>query len=151
MHPFYVLISRKHMRKDYEELFTNLKPVEPPAGLFDRIILAIKREQELQKTRKLLFTFLFLLVVSFITIPFSWFTLVNQIENSGISYFIFTAVSDLGTFLVLWRDFSLAILGSLPITGIVAFAVSAGMALFTLRLFLYKKRLLLGYLVNNFS
>jgi len=41
------------MRKDYEKLFANLEAPEPPAGLFNRIILAIKREQELRRTRRL--------------------------------------------------------------------------------------------------
>jgi hypothetical protein len=139
------------MRKDYEELFTHIKPKEPPAGLFDRIILAIKREQELQRTRRLLFGFLFLLVVSFIATPLSWAMLQNQVENSGILYFVSTALSDFDTFLALWQDFGLAILESLPIMGIVVFTTSVGIALFTLRLFLYKKRLLLGYLMHSFS
>ena len=139
------------MRKDYERLFTNLKPVEPPAGLFDRIILAIKREQELQHTKRLLIGFLFLLVVSLIATPFSWTLLVSQVENSGILYFVSTAISDFGTFLTLRKDFGLAILESLPIIGIIAFTISVGMTLFTLRLFLYRKRLLLGYLMHNFA
>ena len=136
------------MRKDYEELFTHIKPKEPPAGLFDRIILAIKREQELQHTRRLLFGFLFLLVASFIATPFSWSILINQIESSGISYFISIALSDVGTFLILWKDFSLAILESLPLTGMMIFAISLGMCIFTLRLFLHRKRLLLNYLLS---
>jgi len=52
------------MHKDYEKLFTHLEPVEPAAGLFDKIILAIKREQELRNTKKLAFGFLALLVFS---------------------------------------------------------------------------------------
>ncbi len=82
------------MRKDYEKLFSRLKPAEPPVGLFDRIILAIKREQELQHTKRLLFGFLFLLVASFIATPLSWSILISQIESSGISYFISTALSN---------------------------------------------------------
>jgi hypothetical protein len=136
------------MEKDYKNLFSHLQPVEPPPGFFDRIILAIKQEQELQKTRRLLFGFLFLLIVSSVATSLSWTLLVNQIESSGISYFISTALSDFGAFLALWQDFGLAILESLPITGIAAFAISAGMAFFTLRFFLYRKRLLLGYLLN---
>lgn len=145
MHPFFVLV---YMRKDYEQLFSHLEPQEPVAGLFDRIILAIKREQELQHTKRLLFGFLFLLVASFITIPLSWIMLASQAENSGILYFVSAAVSDFRTFLALWQDFGLAILESLPILGIAAFVISIGLALFTLRLFLYKKRLLLGYLIR---
>ena len=139
------------MRWDFEKLFSHLKSAEPPAGLFDRIILAIKREQELQRTKRLLFSFLFLLVVSLIATPFSWTMLVSQVKSSGILYFISTAVSDFGTFLTLWQNFGLAILESLPIMGMVAFTISIGMAIFTLRLFLYKKRLLFGYLTHNFS
>jgi hypothetical protein len=139
------------MRKDYEKLFTYLKPTEPPAGLFDRIIFAIKREQELQHTKRLLFGFLFLLVASFIATPFSWMVLVSQAENSNISYFISTALSDFGTFLSLWQDFTLLILESLPITGMIVFAISLGISVFTLRLFLYRKRLLLGYLMQSFA
>ena len=136
------------MRKDYEKLFSHLEPAEPSAGLFDRIILAIKREQELRHTRRLVFGFAGLLVVSFVAIPFSWTILVNQIESSGISYFVSIAISDFGTFLVLWQDFSLAILESLPLTGMIAFAISLSLSVFTLQLFLYRKRLLLGYLIN---
>jgi len=83
-----------------------------------------------------------------VAVPFSWAMLVGQVGSSGILYFVSAAVGDFGTFLALWQDFGLAILESLPITGMVAFVVSVGMALFTLRLFLYKKRLLLGYLLN---
>jgi len=137
------------MRQDLEKLFSHLEPAEPPAGLFDRIVLTIKREQELRHTRRLVFGFLFLLVASLIATPLSGVMLVNQVENSGISYFISTAISDLGIFFIQWQDFCLAILESLPITGMVAFTLSIGMALFTLRLFLHRKRLLLGYLTSN--
>jgi len=150
MHPFIVLISRD-MRKDYEKLFTNLESKEPPVGLFDRIILAIKREQELQHTKRLLFGFLSLLLVSLIATPLSGTMLVTQIDNSGILYFISTAISDFGSFLVLWQDFGLAILESLPLMGMMAFAASIGISVFTLRLFLHRKRLLLGYLMHSIS
>jgi len=136
------------MRQDFEKLFSHLKPAEPPAGLFDRIILAIKREQESQHTRRLVFGFASLLIVSFMAVPFSLTILVGQVESSGILYFISTAVSDFGTFLIMWQDFSLAVLESLPLTGMIAFAISLSLSVFTLRLFLYRKRLLLGYLFN---
>jgi len=134
------------MRKDYEKLFTNLELKEPPASLFDRIILAIKREQELRHTKRLLFGFLFLLLISLVITPISGAMLVNQMESSGIFYFVSTTISDFGVFLTLWQDFGLAILESLPLMGMMVFAISLGISVFTLRLFLYKKRLLLRYL-----
>jgi hypothetical protein len=137
------------MPKDYEELFTHIKPKEPPEGLFDRIILAIKREKENRQTKRLLFGFLLLLIVSFVATPLSLTILLNQIKTSGIFYLISTAVSDFGTFLVVWKDFILAILEFLPITEIITFLISLGICLFTLRLFLYRKKLLVQYLFNN--
>ncbi len=133
------------MENNYEKLFSNLELKEPPVGLFDRIILAIKREQEARKTKRLLFGFLFLLLVSLIATPLSGAMLVNQIESSGIFYFISTAIGDLGTFFALWQDFGLAILESLPIGGIMTFLLSLAVSVFTLRLFLRRKRLLLSY------
>lgn len=150
MHPFIVLVNRD-MRKDYEKLFTNLDPKEPPVGLFDRIIFAIRREQELRYTKRLLFGFLSLLLISLVATPISGAMLVNQVESSGISYFISTAISDLGTFFALCQDFGLAILESLPVIGMITFLLSLAISVFTLRLFLHRKRLLFGYLVHSIS
>jgi hypothetical protein len=125
-----------------------IQQIEPPPGLFDQIISAIKREEELRKTKKLLFGFLSLLVLSFIVTPLSLTMLVSQLKSSGIFYFISTAISDFGTFFALWKDFGLAILESLPITEIITFSISLGICLFTLRLFLYRKKLLFQYLFN---
>jgi len=146
MHPFVVLVDM--VRKDYEKLFTHLEPPEPPAGLFERIILAIKREQELRNTKRLAFGFLALLVISLTAAPFSWTLFAGQIQDSGILQFVEVALSDLGAFFVSWQDFSLAIAESLPVTGIVLFTINMILAVFTLRLFLYKKRLLVGYLFH---
>ena len=147
MHPFVVLVDM--VRKDYEKLFTHHEPPEPPAGLFERIILAIKREQELRNTKRLAFGFLALLLVSLATAPFSWTLVAGQIQDSGMLQFIEVALSDLGAFFVSWQDFSLAIAESLPIMGITIFIVNMILAVFTIRLFLYKKRLLVGYLLHG--
>lgn len=136
------------MRKDYEKLFTNLTPPEPSAGLFDRILLAIKREQELRSTKRLAFGFLAILAVSLIAAPFSWTLFSGQMAESGILQFVSVAMSDLGTFLSIWPDSVMAVAESLPVIGIVLFTVNMILAVFTLRLFLYKKRLLVGYLFH---
>lgn len=130
------------MHKDYEKLFSRLKPVEPPDGLFERVILAIKREQELQHRKRLLFSFFALLIVSIVAAPFSWMLFMNQVKESGILYFISTAFSDIKTTLVLWRDFGWAILESLPITGIAILTINIGLALYAFQLFFKRRRLL---------
>ena len=132
MHPFVVLLY-----------------MEPPTGLFDRIILAIKREQELRNTKRLVFSFLALLAVSLTAAPFSWMFFSGQMAQSGILQFMSIAVNDLGTFLALWPDSVMAVAESLPVMGIMIFAINMILAAFTLRLFLYKKRLLVGYLLHG--
>jgi hypothetical protein len=69
--------------------------------------------------------------------------------ESGILQFISVAMSDLGIFLSIWPDSVVAVAESLPVTGIVLFTVNMILAVFTLRLFLYKKRLLVGYLFHT--
>lgn len=130
--------------------FSRFTPIkEPSAGLFDRIILAIKKEKELRQTRKLLIGFFLLLAVSFVATPLSFLALKNQIDGSGVLYLISAAASDLRTFFSFWQIFSLAILESVPIMEIVVFMLSIGIVLFTLRLFLHKRRMLLDYLIKG--
>ena len=137
------------MRKDYEKLFTHLEPPEPPAGLFDRIILAIRREQELRNTKRLAFGFLALLVISLSAAPFSWTLFTGQIQDSGVLQFVEIALSDLGAFFASWQEFSLAVAESLPVMGIAIFAINMILAVFALRFFLYKKRLLAGFFLHG--
>jgi hypothetical protein len=137
------------MRNGDEKFFTHLETPEPPAELFDKILLAIKREQELRKTKRLTFGFLALLLLSFATIPFSWMIFASQIKDSGMLQFIEVALSDLGAFFNSSQDFILAIAESLPPIGIAIFTVNIILALFTLRLFLSKKRELVSYLLRG--
>ncbi len=136
------------MRKEYKKL-DHFSPAEPSAGLFDRIILAIKKEQELQNKRRLLFSFFSLLIVSIAAVPFSWTVLAEQIRNSGILYFVSAAFNNLSNFMIFGKDFGLALLESLPIAGIILFTLNIILAVFTLRLFLYRKQFLFKYLGHN--
>lgn len=147
MHPFVVLVNM--VRKDYEKLFTHLEPPEPAAGLLDRILLAIKREQELRNTKRLAFGFLALLVVSVIAAPFSWAFFSGEVASSGILQFISVAISDFGTFFAVWPDSFMAVAESLPVMSLMLFAVNMALAVFTLRLFLHRKRMLIGYFLHG--
>jgi len=137
------------MRKDYEKLFAHLEPPEPSVGLSDRIILAIRREQELRNTKRLAFGFLALLGISLSSMPFSWRFFAGQMAESGVLQFLSIAINNLGTFLTLWPDSIMAIAESLPVMGITVFIVNTILAVFTLRLFLYKKRLLATFLLQS--
>ena len=135
------------MRKGDEKIFTHIESSELPAGLFDRIIFAIKRERELRNSKRLAFEFLTLLIVSLMAAPFSWMFFSGQMAKSGILQFISIAVDDLGIFLSLWPDSIMAVVESLPVAGIIIFTINIIFAVFTLRLFLCKKKLLVGYLL----
>lgn len=139
------------VRKDYEKLFTHLEPPKLPAGLFDRIIMAIQRERELQNTKRIAFGFLALLLVSFALAPFSWAYFSGQVADSGILRFISVAFSDPGPMFAFWPDILLAIAESLPVTALSAFTINMILAVFTLRLFLHKKRLLAGYFIRGMN
>jgi hypothetical protein len=135
----------------YGKLFSQIEAAEPSAGLLDRVLLAIKKEQRRQQARKLAFVLVLLLVVSVAATSFSWTILVGQLAKSGFIYFIKAALSDFATFLSLWQDFGLAVLESLPILGLVALMASIGLFVFTLRWFLREKDLLAGYFSHNFN
>ncbi len=147
MHPFVVLVSM--VRKDYEKLFSHLEPPEPPAGLLDKILLAIKREQELRHTKRLALSFLALLIISVSAAPFSWAFFSDEAMSSGITQFLSIAVNDIGTFLSLWPDSFMAVAESLPIMSFALFIINITLAVFTLRLFLHRKRLLINYFMHG--
>jgi len=137
------------MEKDNKKFSNQLLDLEPSPELFDRIILAIRKEKELRKTKRLLFGFLFLSIFSISIMPLSCKMLINQMRNSGIFYFISTAVSDLETFLIFWQDFIFAILESLPIVEIVFFVTNLIIFLFAICFFSNRQKLFLAYLIQK--
>jgi len=122
---------------------------QPPVSLLERIMLAIKAEQEKRHSKKLVYGFCFLLIISLVATPLSVIIFSQQLQSSGILYFMATALSDWGALIALWPDFILAILESLPLISLTSLLISLAIACFTLRLFLYRKKLLLHYLTGH--
>jgi hypothetical protein len=79
----------------------NFNIINPSNNLYDRIILAIQKEKESQKIRKvfIFFTLIFIFSLSFTTI--SVLSFIKALRYSGAIYIIETAVSDLSLFLSL--------------------------------------------------
>jgi hypothetical protein len=122
----------------------NLETIEAPsAGLFDSILFAIQKEKNAKKSRRLFYGFVFLLLISLATIPFSSMLLVREWNESGVAYFITTAMGNLHVARENLSDVILSIIESLPVMALVTFAINLALVLFTVRLFLYKKATLL--------
>lgn len=122
---------------------------QPPKGLFEKIIAIIRKEEDLRKAKRILLGFIMLFIISSFAVPLSWTIVKKQAESTGFIYFVSTATKDLGIFTMFWKDFLIAIAESLPFGGIAAFTASLGIAIFTLRLFLFRKKMLLKYLFSN--
>lgn len=114
--------------------------------LFNRIIAAILREQELKQTKKIVANFFVLLVVSVAASPFSLGIFMQDINNSGFVYFIQMIISNLNILAAGWQNFALALMELAPLKGIALLTLNLILLVFTIRLFIYKKGLLLNYL-----
>lgn len=121
---------------------------EPSSGFFDRIIFAIRREEELRKGRKLAFLFFALLVISLASVPFSLAFFFGEMAESGVTYFVLVAAEDFAVFQALWSDFVMAVAESFPVAALAGLALNMILAVCTLRLFLHRKRLLLSYVMH---
>ncbi len=143
MHPFVVLAYR-HMRKDYEKLFTHLKPQEPSVGLLSKIMARIHQEEQLLSIKRRLILFSTAVMVSagaFIPIISAFQT---EFAQSGMYQFFSLIFTNSGLAMAYWQDFGLAILESLP-------AVSAIALLATTLIFLWSLKHLTEALVVVFS
>jgi len=72
--------------------------INPSTNLYDRIILAIKKEQETQKIKKLFLLLSIVFVLSFVVTIASIVLFVKEFNASGTIYVIKTALSDLSLF-----------------------------------------------------
>lgn len=123
------------MRKDYEKLFTLLESLEPPSGLFNKIMARIWEEECLQSIKKRLVLFSVSLFVSAGAFIPALNASRQGFTNSGFYQYLSLMFSDFGSVMISWQDFGLAVLESLP-------AISATAFLATLLIFLWSlKRL----------
>ena len=124
MHPFVVLVYR-HMRKDYETLFTHLKPQEPPVGLFNKIMARIHEEERLLSIKRRLILFSIPVIIS----AGAFIPVINAFQaefaQSGFSHFLSLMFSDFGSVIANWQDFGLTILESLPAMSIISLLTTA--------------------------
>ncbi len=111
--------------KDYDKLFKKLAQVEPPEGLGGEILVRVKAEEKkLERVR--IFVFGGSTVVSF---GFSLWTvtyLIGSFQQTGFWQYLSLLFFENGAILTYWRELSLSLAESLPVTGLVITLVSIG-------------------------
>lgn len=109
------------MRKDFEKLFSRLKPQNPPAGLFEKIMNRIRKEESLSAARKrLVFLSVGTALSAVVLIPAAS-ALCDGLVQSGFLQFLSLIFSNLNAAAICWQDFCLVLMESLPAANLVAF------------------------------
>lgn len=108
---------------------------EPPADLFNRIVLAIERRQRVYARLKFSGFSLLSAVSIFLTV-FAFGELARQLGQNGSLQFFSLIFSDLGIILANWQDFSLSVLESLPVFPITLSLAGALMFLVAIKFML---------------
>ena len=94
--------------------------LEPPSGLFDKIMNRIHREERLLLIRRL-FIFSGMLIGSIIGLVPSFKLLLSEATNSGFFNFSSLIFSDFNLVIKYWQSFGMAILQTLPAVGLAIF------------------------------
>ncbi len=124
------------MRKDYEKLFANISPIEPPDGLFEKIMSRIARERGFLTLKRRLVIFAFGIAGSAAAfIPIFKMAQAGFVESGFIQFFSLL-FSDAETVIVYWRNFGLALLETLPVTSVALLLAAVLVFLESLKLFI---------------
>ena len=123
MHQKNDLIRSTHMRGDYPRLFEKLKPVDPPARLYDAILSAIAMRR--RRMAQIRFGAGILTGTSAIAalLPASYYLYTSVIE-SGFMRYISLLGSDGDLALTYWKEFALSLLESLPVIALLGVLVA---------------------------
>lgn len=124
------------MRKDYEKLFTHLKPLEPPEGLFEKITHHIREEQRLLTMKRRLVIFSIGIMGSLAAFIPVFKVVQTGFAESGFMQFFSLLFSDFGIVVSYWQNFAMSLLETLPITSLM-------MLLATVLVFLESLKLLI--------
>lgn len=94
--------------------------IEPPTGLFEKIMARIHREERFILIRRL-FVFSGLLAGSLIGIIPSFKLILSEASSSGFFNFSSLIFSDFSLVVKYWQSFGMAILQTLPAVGLAIF------------------------------
>jgi len=109
------------MDKKLESIFKSIGELKSPDFLASKILARINDEQIKKATiRNIVFRFVG--SFSFIALFPVIISLVSQLQNSGFWNYLSLLFTDTGTVALYWKQFSLSLIESLPLFGIITVA-----------------------------
>jgi len=93
--------------------------IEPPSGLLQKIMARIQAERRLMSLKKRIIIFSLILIISLVGVIFISKITVSAAHASGFVSFLSLIFSDLHIVLVNWQTYSLTLLESFPVFGVM--------------------------------
>jgi len=113
------------MEDKYKKLLSSINLIEPPPGLRNRILAKIVAEEKrLAQTKTWVFGSTAL--TSFGLSLWAVVYLIKSVQTSGFGQYFSLIFSENGTILTYWRELSLSLAESLPITSLIIFLTAVG-------------------------
>ncbi len=129
----------------YEKLFSYLKPPEPPADLFARILNKIQRERRVALLRRRIAIFAVGVLSSLIAFVPALKMLEKGVSSSGFAYFLSLIFSDLQVITTYWQSFVMSLLETLPVSSLAAFLTVIFVFLASIRFLIRDARTFVSY------
>jgi len=113
------------MANKYKKLFGYINLIEPSRELKERILNRISLEEK-RLARIRAWAFGSTTVASFGLSAWAVVYLIKSVNESGFLQYLSLIFSENGAVLAYWRELSLALIQSLPITGLILFLAAVG-------------------------
>lgn len=106
------------MAKEYKELFTHIEKVEPPKDLMHKILLRIEvAERRALRQKAIVFG---TSSVALFGVVVTLFTYISQmLSEAGFYQYLALAFSDGSAFGMYWKEFTLALLDTVPVVSVI--------------------------------
>jgi hypothetical protein len=122
------------MDKKLEEISESFNLVEPPTGLFDKVMCRIEREKKILTLRRRIIIFSIGLIGSAVAfIPAFQYARSGFVESGFYSFFSLF-FSDTEIVLAYWENFAQSLLETLPVLGLAVFLTTVAVFLESLKM-----------------
>ncbi len=109
------------MRPSFVLIYMSIKYIEPPSGLFERIVNRIHKGQWLLTIRRRIAIFSVGLVGSFAAFFLALKMVSAELSSSGFNQFFSLIFSDFTVVMRYWQSFVMTLLETLPVISLMVF------------------------------